>query len=123
MDVSSCDTVASRNALRNALRNTIRDTRVTTSTTPDRPAREGGPKPDSLRSTRVGAIWIALAPPDEGAWCSCMALGISLWRTTLLRTCVPLTALELAAHDRANGVAQPLRQSRPTDDLSACWSA
>jgi hypothetical protein len=70
MSVSSRDTVASRNALRNALRNTIRDARVTTSTTPDRAQPREGPKPDSLRSTRVGAIWKALAPPDEGALCS-----------------------------------------------------
>jgi hypothetical protein len=65
MDVSSRDTVASRNALRNALRNTIDDTWVTTSTTPDRAQARKGPKPDSLRSTRVRVASTALASPDN----------------------------------------------------------
>lgn len=65
MSVEGHDTVAPRNALRNALRNTIRDGRVTTSTPPDRAQTQTGPKPDSLRSTRAGAIWTALPARDQ----------------------------------------------------------
>jgi len=63
--VEGHDTVAPRNALRNALRNTIRDTRVTRSTTPDGAETQTGPKPDSLRSTRAGAIGTALPSRDQ----------------------------------------------------------
>jgi hypothetical protein len=35
------------------------------SATPDRAQRETGPKPDSLRSTRAGAIWTALPARDQ----------------------------------------------------------
>jgi hypothetical protein len=65
VSVEGHDTVAPRNALRNALRNTIGDSRVTTSTTPDRAQTQAGPKPDSLRSTRAGAIWTALPARDQ----------------------------------------------------------
>ena len=65
MSVEGHDSVAPRNALRNALRNTIGDSRVTTSTTPDRAQTQTGPKPDSLRSTRAGAIWTALPARDQ----------------------------------------------------------
>jgi hypothetical protein len=58
--VEGHDSVAPRNALRNALRNTIGDASVTMSTTPDRAQTQPGPKPESLRSTRAGAIWTAL---------------------------------------------------------------
>jgi hypothetical protein len=34
------------------------------STTPDRAEAQTGPKPDSLRSTRVGAIWTVLPARD-----------------------------------------------------------
>jgi hypothetical protein len=35
------------------------------SATPDRAQGETGPKPDSLRSTRAGAIWTALPARDQ----------------------------------------------------------
>lgn len=35
------------------------------STTPDRAQPEAGTKPDSLRSTRAGAIWTALPARDQ----------------------------------------------------------
>lgn len=71
MSVEGHDTVAPRNALRNALRNTIRDNRTTMSTTPDRAQTRMSPKPDSLRSTRAGAIRSAVPARERWLGSSC----------------------------------------------------
>lgn len=97
MDVSSRDTVASRNALRNAPRNAISDTWVTTSTTPDRAQVRDGVNPDSLRSTRVGGYG------NIGEW-------FTGWSESVIQSQRPAVRVQLEQPDRA---VAPKRPSLP----------